>query len=157
MAKDVQPRRTFFRPHKRVQYDGTLFDHRTGEFVTPPSMTKQEFKKECDINNILKQYKVTGMVSHISEKARLGTYEDLPDPLDFQESLGLVEEARRSFMTLPAKIRDRFGQDPVRFLEFVADPANAKELVELGLATAPPAPAPEPASASEAPSEPPKA
>lgn len=30
----------FHRAHKRVVYDGTILDHRTGEFVVPPSRTK---------------------------------------------------------------------------------------------------------------------
>lgn len=147
---------TFYRKHKRVQYDGSHPD--TGEIL--PSMTKQEFKKECDINNIIKQFSVTGMFSHVSAKARLGTYEDLPDPLDFQESLELVNQARRQFMTLPAKLRDRFGQDPAQFLAFCSDPNNANELRELGLANplpAPPAPDPAPAPAPEPTPAPPKA
>ena len=64
------PRRSFYLPHKRVQYDGS--DPGTGEVL--PSATKQEFKAECDVNNILKQYKATGMIRHVAAQA--GVYQD---------------------------------------------------------------------------------
>lgn len=132
---------SFFRPHKRVVYTGELVDAQ-GVITKPPSMTKQSFAAECDINNIIKQYRVTGMVTHISDQAQRGTYTDLPDPLDFQESLELVRSAEVSFASLPSKIRDRFANDPGRFLAFCSDPANLKEMGELGLLNTPPAPQP---------------
>lgn len=145
----------FFRPHKRVVELGQLVNPATGEVTTPPTMTKQAHKDECDINNILKQYKLTGIVRHISAKAAQGTYQDLPDPVDFQDALNMVMEAERAFDSLPAVIRNRFHNDPAEFLAFTSDPANADELVELGLAqpragapdsepTPPPSPSPAP-------------
>ena len=128
---------TFYREHKRVQEYGQIYDHKTGEFITPPSLTKQEFKRESDINNILKQYSKTGMLTHLNVRAAQGMYTDLPDALDFQESLGLVRDAEARFMTLPAKLRDRFGNDPAQFLAFATDPANLEEMRELGLAIKP--------------------
>lgn len=150
---------SFYRPHDRVQYTGEVTDPITGEVTKPPSMTKQSFAAECDINNIIKQYKVTGMFSHISARAAQGSYLDLPDPLDFQESLSVVAEAQRAFDTLPSKVRERFENNPTKFLEFMADPANGEELVKLGLASRvgdpAPAPAPDPAPApAPAPSPP---
>lgn len=149
-------KQTFFRPHARVQYTGTITNPHTGEITTPPSMTKQEFKKECDINNILKQYSRTGMLNHVSARAAQGMYTDLPDALDFQESLHLVRDAEARFMSLPAKLRDRFGNDPVAFLAFCADPRNLDEMRELGLAR-PAAEATEPAPAPAPTPEPPNA
>lgn len=128
-------RRSFFRPHKRVQFTGEVLDTSTGELVKQPSMTKQGHKDECDINKILKQYRVTGVINHISAHARQGAYEDLPDPIDFQEALNMVQAAETAFATLPAKVRDRFQNDPIGFLEFTSDPKNAKEMAELGLTT----------------------
>lgn len=125
--------KSFYRPHKRVQQKGELVNPHTGEVTYPPSMTKQEFKAECDINNIIKAYSTTGMLKHVSANAAMGSYEDLPDSLDFQESLAQVELARQAFMTLPSKLRDRFQQDPVQFLEYMNDPANLGEMAELGL------------------------
>lgn len=159
----------FYRPHKRVPYTGTLVNNATGEVYTPPARTKQQFVAECDINNILKQYKATGQLRHVSAKASAGAYADLPDSVDFQESMNTVLRAETAFATLPARLRNRFKNDPNEFLEFVADPANQKELIELGLATdkrppaeAAPAPAGPPAKPPQSPpvagsaSEPPK-
>lgn len=130
----------FYRPHERsaTWFTGEVVNPQTGEVTRPPSMTKQSFKDECDINNILKQYKVTGMFAHINSKAAQGVYADLPDPLDFQASLEVVRAANDAFASLPSKVRDRFQNNPEAFLAFCTNPANADELVELGLATRPP-------------------
>lgn len=132
-----------YRAHRRIQEHGELRNLYTGEITTPPSMTKQEFVRECDINNVIKQYKAHGMVSHINAKAAQGAYQDLPDSVDFQESLHTIMVAEKAFMTLPAKIRDRFGQDPAEFLAFLSNPENAEEARKLGIlkpAEAPPPP-----------------
>lgn len=121
--------RSFYVPHRRVSLDGSHPD--TGEFM--PSMTKQSFKDECDINNIIKSFSVTGMVNHISERAASGVYVDLPDSVDFQEALHTVESARNAFATLPSKVRDRFANDPEAFLSFLHDPKNETEARALGL------------------------
>lgn len=128
--------RSFYRPHARVQEDGGIINHVTGEVTYPPSLTKQEFQAECDINNILKHFSTTGMLRHVSAKASEGAYQDLPDSVDFQESLHTVQRATEAFMTLPSKLRARFDNEPTEFLAFVTDPANADELRTLGLAKA---------------------
>lgn len=135
-------KRSFYRPHKRVSLDGSHPD--TGEFL--PSMTKQSFKEECDINNIIKSFSQTGMITHISERAAQGQYLDLPDSVDFQDALSLVDQARTAFMSLPSKIRDRFDSDPEQFLAFIHDPKNEAEARELGLLNPLPAPSAPPTS-----------
>lgn len=154
-----------YRPHKRVVFDGTLTNPVTGEILTPVRRVKQEFRNECDINNILKQYKLTGQVAHIRANASQGAYTDLPEGTDFQEALNTVIAGQAAFATLPAKVRDRFGNDPNQFLYFMADPANQEEAIELGLATdtrgngqKPPTtpPAPPVASPAPEPEKPPK-
>ncbi|UDN67640.1 internal scaffolding protein [robinz microvirus RP_81] len=120
---------TFYRAHNRVSFDNR--DPKTGKSY--PSMTKQEFKDECDINNIIKAYSQTGMINHISANAAQGRYEDLPDNHELQDAIALVAQAEASFMSLPAKIRDRFGNDPVRFVEFTSNPDNLSEMNDLGL------------------------
>lgn len=132
--------RSFYVPHDRVPFANELVDPESGEITYPPSRTKQAHVAECDINNILKQYKLTGQIRHISAKAAQGSYQDLPDPQDFQDSMNLILQAEHAFSTLPAHVRARFGNDPAQFLGFMGDPANADEMVKLGLATAPPPP-----------------
>lgn len=143
---------SFYRPHKRVTFDNTKLDRKTGELVEVPSMTKQEFVAECDINNIIKQYSVTGQLKHISARAAQGQYLDLPDDLDFQSSLEIVRQAQEAFATLPSGTRSRFENDPAKFLAFLSDPANQDEAIKLGFATdrRPPPPPKEPETAPTA-------
>lgn len=135
MSKAKVEKTGFYRPHERVYYFDQVMDPRTGELTQVPSLTKQQFVAECDINNILKQYSATGVLRHISAKAEMGMYQDLPDEVDFQSSLNTVRQAQEAFASLPSAVRTRFENDPGRFLEFVADPSNQDELIKLGLAT----------------------
>jgi len=134
---------SFYRPHERVTERNEMVSPVTGEVTNPPSMTKQEFIAECDINNIIKAYSVTGMLTHVNARAKMGVYEDLPDETDFQMSLEIIRQGETAFMTLPAKIRDRFHNEPAEFLAFLANPENLEEARTLGLAN--PAPPPPPA------------
>lgn len=99
---------------------------------TEPTLTKQAFKAECDINTILKKYEKTGLVAHVSEaNAR---YDDFSNCYDYQSSLNTVIEAQNAFDALPSAIRKRFANDPGLFMDFVHDPANLPEMIALGLA-----------------------
>lgn len=128
----------WYQPHPVVAIDGLLLDHVTGEYKKPVPRTKQEFREQCDINNVIKQFTATGQINHISAAAARGAFMDLPDDLDYQSSLNIVLKAEESFMALPAKVRDRFDNDPATFLAFVDDPKNADELVKLGIRNPPP-------------------
>lgn len=98
------------------------------------TMTLQNFKEECDINVIMRQFERTGMMNH--ERQFEGGYGDFTStPVDFQEACNIVLEAERMFATVPAKVRKRFDNDPAKFLRFVDDPANLDECRQLGLAT----------------------
>lgn len=128
----------FYQPHKRVTFNNELVNPVTGEVSHPPSMTKQEFAKQCDINNIIKEFSLTGQINHINAAAAQGAFLDLPDSVDYQEHLHTIMAAEAAFAALPAKMRDRFQGDPATFLAFVQDPKNADELIELGIRERPP-------------------
>ncbi|QXP08116.1 MAG: internal scaffolding protein [Arizlama microvirus] len=96
-----------------------------------PSLTKQSFSQECDINVIMARFEKTGILS--SENAQTPRYGDFSDVIDYDESLRVVMEADEAFMSLPAKVRARFENDPSQLIEFVRDPANVDEAVSLGL------------------------
>lgn len=150
---NASPLRHFYFPHSRAAtgYTGMLRDHVTGKYVKPVARTKQEFRDECDINNVIRQYKLTGQIQHINMQAQAGAYTDLPDTLDFQDALELVRDAQASFATLPSKVRDRFNNNPAEFLAFVHDPSNIDEARNLGLLT----PKSEPVTPAADPSSPP--
>lgn len=128
--------RGFYSPHSReaTGYTGLLANPVTGELKRPIHRVKQEFREECDINNIIKQYKLTGQIQHINAQAKQGAYLDLPDPIDYQESLNAVSQASQAFATLPSHVRDRFDNNPGSFLAFMSNPENYDEVVKLGLA-----------------------
>lgn len=118
-------------------------------------ITKQYFKDECDINNILKNYNNTGQINHVNPS--LGDYIDLPDALDLQSALEAVTQANSAFADLPSNVREAFQNDPVRFVMAVHDPsdANRKRLEGLGLINKreePAAAAPQEQAAKPAPS-----
>lgn len=125
-------------PHEPVREDGRIVNPVTGEISYPPSMTKQEFVHQCDINNIIKEFSLTGQISHINAQAAQGRFMDLPEQLDFQTSIHIVQQAQEAFAALPSAIRNRFHGNPAEFLAFVQDPANAAELIELGIRERPP-------------------
>lgn len=105
-----------------------------------PSMTKQSFADECDINKIMERYEKSGVMP---EGRRMYEFGDAISEYSYQESLNAVIFADQQFAELPARLRDRFGNDPVQLLKFLEDPKNRDEAVELGLVDAP-SPAPEP-------------
>lgn len=121
----------FYRPHERKPWFG--IDPKTGEIL--PSMTKQSEMDACDIHNVLKQYSPAGLQQLISENQARGQYAELPDEIDYQAALNTVLVAEQSFATLPAKIRERFNNDPAQLLAFMANPNNQDEAIKLGLST----------------------
>lgn len=99
--------------------------------VEGPSRTKQEFKKESDIDFIINRFKNTGFIEH--QAAHKGDYGEFMD-IDYQTALNAVIAAQEMFDELPSKIRNRFENDPAKFLSFVEDGNNYEEMVEMGLA-----------------------
>lgn len=111
-------------------------DSRSRRFVQNvkgSSRTLQNFKDECNINNIMKKFERTGMLNHARQYE--GGYGDFTDaPVDFQEAMNIVLDAEKMFATVPAKVRKEFDNDPGKFLAFVDDPKNLDRARELGLA-----------------------
>lgn len=99
---------------------------------TEPSLTVQYEKEACDINNIIGNYKQSGQIQHLNK--RQGGYGDVSAATSYQEALELVERAEEEFYQLPSELRYKLNNDPYKFLEYVNDPANFDEMVELGLA-----------------------
>lgn len=112
----------FYREHKRVTTD---FD--TEAF---PSLTKQSFKDEANINNIVNKYIRTG---ELPEHHKLPKYGDLTQIPDYKEAMVTVAHGRHAFEQLPSDLRARFANDPGQFLEFVANEENNAELLKLGI------------------------
>lgn len=111
---------------------GLAFPTNTVTMPVGDTLTKQSFKDSCDVNKIMEKYELTGV---LDDGQSIGgpRYIDCTGLLSYQESLNVVMEAEASFMDLTAKVRSRFENNPAIMLEFLSNPANAKEAMELGL------------------------
>lgn len=99
-------------------------------FDDAPTMTQQEFKDECDVNQIVDAYVRTGILPRVNpQQARYG----YAPALDFREALELVRQQDSLFSELPAEVRARFQNDTEELLAFIENPENRGEAVELGL------------------------
>ena len=115
---------------------------------TQPSMTKQSFRDECDINNIMSKFEKTGLIEH--QNRFKGDYGDFVDVRDYQASLDQVIAAEEMFDALPSKVRLQFDNDPSQFLAYAQDSKNHQGMIDLGLVK------PDPEVVSEVPKTDPK-
>lgn len=99
--------------------------------ICGPGRTKQEFKDECDVNNIVKRYVKDGFLAHVARG--VPRFVDVSEVGDFRQAVDQVRAATAFFEGLPAKVRDRFGNDPVKFIDEAGN-LTRDEMRELGLA-----------------------
>lgn len=115
---------------------------RTGTVNTEPSLTKQEFKEETDINNILARFARTG---DLPAAVRPEDFQDISEKKTFLEIQSAMAEATQQFYKLPPDIRARANNNPAiwadQVMEAMAD-NDAKKLTRLGLEVKPPEEAP---------------
>lgn len=107
-----------------------------------PSLTRQEFADECDVNALMARYEKTGQMIP-SRNAGPPQYLDLTDVPDLHAAMNIMRDAEAAFMRLPAVVRREFENDVTQFVEFAEDPENLDQMREWGLAKpAEPTPAP---------------
>lgn len=137
-----------------------VYDHHQGPELGSfePSRTKQEFLEESDVNFIVNQYEADGILPPLDGREPI--YGDFSDPNlgNYHEALNMVQGAQELFQRLPARVRERFGNDPAELIAFVQVDANRQEAFDLGLLradyvspSAPPTPATAPPGAPGAP------
>lgn len=98
-----------------------------------PSLTQQQFKEECDINNIIARYETTGLLTDpLHPGTRMPQFGDFSNVPDYLHAQTIIARTREAFEALPSKIRDRFDNDPAQMLEFLQDESNREEAVKLG-------------------------
>lgn len=97
-----------------------------------PSLTQGQYKDMTDVNKIMEKFRKTGSISHINNRTQ-GVYADLTNIPDYEGSLNSVLRAQKAFSDMPAKVRERFNNDPSKLIEFLSNPANKKEGIDLGL------------------------
>ena len=99
-----------------------------------PTMTQQQFKDECDVNNILRKHGHDPVAFQALTRPG-GVYADFSNITEYREMLDTVMNAQDAFSALPAHLRYRFGNDPAQLLEFIQDGKNYDEGVKLGILT----------------------
>ena len=137
---------SWYREHKRCQVDCG---------GPEKSLSKQEFKDECDINIIMKKYGPREMVP--LGGTRQPMFGDFTQVVDYASAMEQTQDAYEQFMELPAELRAMHDNDPQRFIDWF-DAADEEALRNAGLIVEPPPAAvvvsEAPRSGAEAPAEP---
>ncbi|UDN67741.1 internal scaffolding protein [robinz microvirus RP_106] len=107
-----------------------------------PSLTRQEFAEECDINTLMKRYDAHVIGGPGNLPAAQPIYADFANmPQDLMGYLQFMDDAERSFLSLPAVVRKEFDNSAMEFIAFASDPGNLGQMRSWGLA--PPAEVPD--------------
>lgn len=106
-----------------------------------PSMTKQSFVEETDINILAKKYirpdveyspvQIAAQIAAVTQKPL--SYGDVSNATNLNDAMNVIAEIQDAFDVLPAAIRQRFDNDPLSLVGFLENPANRAEAVKLGL------------------------
>lgn len=124
---------------------------------TQPSQTLQSFKDDADINSIIARYENTGVLVDptvpVSRIPEFGDYSELPT---YQEAQNVIVAANNAFYSLASNIRERFGNDPAAYFQFVQSLKKGSddyaEAVRLGIVNEPVNSSPQvPAGSTEGP------
>ncbi len=118
-----------------------------------PSQTLQSFKDDADINCIISRFENTGVLVDptvpVSRTPQFGDFSAMPS---YQEAQNVIVAANNAFNDLSAKIRERFGNDPAAYFDFVQSLTKGSddyaEAVRLGIIDKPLDRAPEVSSGS---------
>ena len=102
-----------------------------------PSLTQQEFKESCDINNILAKFSVQAQALGVDPSLLMpqdqGSYGDFSNLDDFQTAQNKIAFLNDQFSNLPSDVRRKFGDDLNTFIGAISDPSRVDELGDLGV------------------------
>lgn len=111
------------------------FNRNEGEKAIHPTggeeITQQHMANEVDINTIVSRFIKTGQLGNPMDK-RVPMFGDISH-LDFQTMQNAIVDIDNKFSSLPAKYRNRFGNDPYQMLRFIDDKSNEAECIKMGL------------------------
>ncbi|AXH75809.1 MAG: internal scaffolding protein [Microviridae sp.] len=135
----------------QASHDFIAYNHTdTAVWNHEPSLTRQEFAEECDINALMARYNnhVIGGPGNLAPSEPM--YFDFADmPQDLMGYMQFMEDCEKSFMSLPAIVRKEFDNSALEFVAFASDPTNLQQMRDWGLA--PPAKVnPAPGAAADA-------
>lgn len=131
----------------RPKHIGVTYDIPPNNGTYCPDQVDQEGVDAVNINNLMAKYDPSGklfanaITQGFTTEAGL-KFDEFIQPVDFQESLNRTIHAQQQFETLPANLRNRFENNPIKFLEYMADKENTEEQYKLGLRVKKEQPAP---------------
>lgn len=112
--------------------------HVETDFSGDKGKTVQSEREEADINKIIARFEKSGSIARINSKEPF--YGDVSMFDGLADAKMKIQEANELFMDYDAKVRERFDNDYVKFIEFLENPDNLDEAISLGIAQ----PRPEP-------------
>lgn len=100
-----------------------------------PSMARQEFKTEADINYLIDRYSKTGSyydaLGQQGKIPRVPVFDDFSEVIDMPRALEVVEKVSDLFASLPSKTREQFGS--VEGFVAAASKMQIDQLAKLGV------------------------
>lgn len=114
-------------------HDREFESDRTGLYCKDPSLTKQEFKEETDINVILERFTRSGEPPPMVLPEH---FMDLTERTNYFDMARQIAVANEKFYLLPAATRAEFQNDPTRWADAVVQAVHLGDreyLAELGI------------------------
>ena len=111
-------------------YDTFAASNESGLHCEDATLAQQQFKDECDINNIMEKFGMTGLIPQSPLTANYGDFSGIND---YHTALNAIIAAEEQFDALPANIRSRFENDPANLIDFMENPDNRNEAEKMGL------------------------
>lgn len=128
IIKDTQELSIYDSGKKKVRL---LFNKNNPKSV---SKTEQHHREETNINRIVNKYGVSGLLTEASPTVqRYPQFGDFTNVVDFHSAQNKLVEIKTYFASLPAKLREKFNNDPRQLMAFMSNEENIKEAQELGL------------------------
>ena len=124
----LAPKEPFVR--SPYNYNTDAASNESGLRCEDASLTQQHQKDQADINFIVEQFNVTGILPAAPVSPQYGDFTGISD---YQSALNAVIDAQDEFMSLPANLRSRFDNDPANLINFLSNDENRQEAIELGL------------------------
>lgn len=130
LVEDVCHTRSRVFVRNPYNYDAHAVSIATGLSCPEPGKAVQSQRDESDINTIVRRFGIDGKMP---VNVRMPEYGDFSGIGSYHEAQNALKMAETSFMALPAKIRNRFNNDPAELIEFCNNPANLDEARTFGL------------------------
>lgn len=114
-------------------YANVMVEDEEGEMVKDPGHTQQHHAASVDIRNILMAAKKGIPIESVAwGTPQFGDFSNVDSYVVARQRIASTNE---DFGRLPSEIRNRFQNDPAKLVEFLSNPANLNEAVELGIIT----------------------